>query len=62
MTKGNKEYRDWKKRVIHAKANNRGRIAQIWFDAGNKLTPDTHAEFTALMKKADKEFKEETVK
>lgn len=40
-------------------AKNRGRVANEWFYAGNKLTHETKAEFDRLMKQADKSWKEE---
>lgn len=58
---GNKEYNKWRERVARAKAINRGNITKQWIDAGNKLTPQTHAEFKSLMKKADREFDENKV-
>jgi coproporphyrinogen III oxidase len=39
-------------------AGYRGKVAIEWFDAGNKLTPETKPEFDRLMKQADKDWKE----
>lgn len=46
-----------RKLIAMQKAGNRGKIAMEWFEAGNKLTPETKMEFDKLMKQADKDFK-----
>lgn len=45
-----------KRKISLSKAENRGKVAVEWFNAGNKLTQETQPEFNALMGKADKDF------
>lgn len=47
---------DERRRNAINKAENRGKVAVEWFNAGNKLTMETQPEFNLLMKQADKEF------
>lgn len=45
-----------KRKISLSKAENRGKVAVEWFNAGNKLTQETQPEFNALMGKADKDL------
>lgn len=61
MSESDKRYYDRlaaheeKRKRALKKAKARGEAAKKWFDAGNKLTPETKREFDALMKKVIKE-------